>query len=158
MSGCVTEKYVKKTQTVPPHELAEETLIQKKSGEYSGTQEPHIPKQEVDTVKDVPAPVRTGSLNGKDADDKYSSSQGPTASKYETELQAGLNLLSQKECNEAIDIFSSLTIRYPEQARVQYLLSFAYDKCGDTRKALKGYKDYIDIPAERSVDMCSFCV
>jgi len=150
-SGCITEKYVRKTQTVPPHRLGEEAPIQKESVKYADTLEPQLSKQDVKSVKDVPAPVRTASQNEKDTDDKYPSSHELTASKYETELQTGLKFLSQKKCSEAIDLFSSLIIRYPEETTTQYYLSFAYDTCGNVRDALNGYTEYVDLQPDNNV-------
>jgi tetratricopeptide (TPR) repeat protein len=156
LSGCVTEQYVKKTPTVRPYELKEGKSIQEKSGEYSGTLESRISEQKTGSEKEVSAPVpvrsgtggRTAKPGGKDTGEKSSSSQEAIALKYETELQRGLNLLSQKRCSEAIELFSSLTIRYPEATRTQYYLSFAYDKCDDIREALKGYEEYVDIESD----------
>ena len=148
LSGCVTEQYVKKTPMVQPYELKEEKPIQKKNGEYTDTLESHISKQETGPKKEVSAPVQTVRPDGKDTGEKCSSSQETVALKDETELQIGLNLLSQKRCSEAIDLFSSLTIRHPEATRTQYYLSFAYDKCDDIREALKGYEEYVDIESD----------
>ena len=134
VSGCFTEQYTWKNQTISPYEPKTESLIQVSP----------ISDHKRESEKEVSLKV---------TEEMHSSPQKSTTSMYETELQAGLILFSQKECNEAIDIFSSLTIRYPEQARVQYLLSFAYDKCGDTRKALKGYKDYVDMQPDDKVLM-----
>ncbi len=142
MLGCVTEKYVKNTPTTPLYELKEKTSIYDNSGEYSDTLKSHISKKITEPEKESPA---------KDPGERTPSSQKAISSKYETELQEGLNLLSKNKCNEAIDFFSSLTIRHPEETRSQYYLSLAYYKCGDIREALKGYKEYVDLQTDDKV-------
>lgn len=106
----------------------------------------------VNIVKDAPkaspsphpeqkkeAPVK------EDTGDKYSASQKTQISKYETELQKGLDLLGRKQYGESIECFKALAIRHPEETRVQYYIALAYDESGDERAALRCYKSFVDI-------------
>tara|TARA_Y100000310_G_scaffold84223_1_gene81017 strand:+ start:2697 stop:4355 length:1659 start_codon:yes stop_codon:yes gene_type:complete len=81
----------------------------------------------------------------EDTSGKYSASQKIQASKYETELQKGLDLLGRKQYGESIECFKALAIRHPEETKVQYYIALAYDESGDAREALLGYKGFVDI-------------
>jgi hypothetical protein len=75
----------------------------------------------VNIVRDMPkvsppeqmkeAPIK------EDTGGKYSASQKIQASKYETELQKGLNLLGRKQYGESIECFKALAIRHPEETK-----------------------------------------
>lgn len=104
-----------------------------------------IAEKYVTKTHTAPPPEFKKDIPVKDTINKYPATQETTASRYETELQKGLDLLSRKQCTESIDHFTALTIKHPDKSEVQYYLAFAYDKCGHLRKALEEYKDYVSI-------------
>lgn len=137
MSGCVTDKYIKKTPSQPPYEPKKEISIQDKNNLYQSTQISKTSEQKPDHEKDI--------------ERRLPPIQKIHIAENKKEIQNGLNLLSQKKCDEAIDLFSSLTIRHPEETRIQYYLSLAYDKCGNIREALDGYTEYINLQSDDNV-------
>ena len=109
----------------------------------------------VNIVKDVPkvspSESEKGTSTKEDAGGKYSATQKTQTSKYETELQKGLDLLSRKQCKESIDHFSALTVKHPGKNKVQYYLALAYDECGYVSEALREYEEYVNMQPGNNV-------
>ncbi|ODS34111.1 MAG: hypothetical protein SCARUB_00784 [Candidatus Scalindua rubra] len=104
----------------------------------------------VNIVKDThtvppPPPEQKKEAPVKYTGEKYHAHQKTPSSKYDAELQKGLDMLSQKKCEESIDYFSSLTVKHPDKAKVQYYLAVSYDECGHVREALREYEEYVNM-------------
>ena len=60
---------------------------------------------------------------------------------FENNLAQAFNLINTGKIDQAINLFESLTIRYPKTARAFHLKAFAYTKDNNFEKALESIKE-----------------
>ncbi|ODS29758.1 MAG: Tetratricopeptide repeat protein [Candidatus Scalindua rubra] len=63
----------------------------------------------------------------------------------EPEIEEGRKWIVSGKYKEAIDHFSTITIKEPRNKEAHYYLALSYDKYGNKREALKAYKDFLDM-------------
>lgn len=64
------------------------------------------------------------------------------------ELETGLAFLKENNCREAINRFTILAIKKPEDVKILYYLALSYDRCGELQNALSKYSTLLRILQE----------